>query len=362
MTQAERFLVGRRALRDVRREVFDLPDTLSTGQLLVEVDHFALTANNVTYAVAGDSMHYWQFFPVDETWGQIPVWGFANVVASAHPEVPAGERLYGYLPMATHLLINAGKVSARALTDDSKHRAGLAPVYNQYQRVSHDPSYRPQDDAVQMLYRPLFTTSFLLDDFLDDNDFFGAECVVLTSASSKTALGLAWRLHEARRGRVTVVGLTSPRNRAFLERLGCYDRVLGYDGIGDLPLRPTVSVDLAGNGEVLAALHNHLDQALVYSCLVGATHWNARAGARNMKGPAPVLFFAPSHIERRRAEWGAAGFEARLGAAWAGFTQAAADWITVEHARGFPAAERVYRQLLDGTAPPELGYVISLRD
>jgi hypothetical protein len=170
-----------------------------------------------------------------------------------------------------------------------------------------------------MLYRPLFTTSFLLDDFLDDQSFFGAESVVLTSASSKTALGLAWRLHARRRDRVEIVGLTSPRNRAFVAGLGCY-----------------------------------------YSCLVGATHWDARAGARVVKGPAPQLFFAPAHIERRRESWVAAGLESRIAAAWGVFVAQAADWIRVERGCGPAAIEAAYFELLDGTAPPDFGHVLTL--
>lgn len=31
-------------------------------------------------AVMGDAVRYWEFFPADEPWGQIPVWGFAELV------------------------------------------------------------------------------------------------------------------------------------------------------------------------------------------------------------------------------------------------------------------------------------------
>jgi hypothetical protein len=161
---------------------------------------------------------------------------------------------------------------------------------------------------------------------------------------------------------VAVIGLTSPRNRGFLDGAGCYDRVMTYDEAETVPLRPTVIVDLAGSGEFLARLHNHLDHSLVYSCLVGATHWDARAGARDMKGPAPQLFFAPSHIERRRECWGSAGFEARLAAAWSGFVGRAGSWIRVERGYGPAAVEAVYTQLLDGTAAADRGHILSLRD
>ena len=44
------------------------------------------------------------------------------------------------------------------------------------------------------MYRPLFFTSFMLADQLEDNDWFGAEVLVLSSASSKTAYGTAFLL------------------------------------------------------------------------------------------------------------------------------------------------------------------------
>ena len=42
-----------------------LPDaaTLPADALLVKVTRFAFTANNITYAVLGDQLKYWQLFP-----------------------------------------------------------------------------------------------------------------------------------------------------------------------------------------------------------------------------------------------------------------------------------------------------------
>lgn len=357
------FLVGRHDLRETRWREQPLDVALAAGEALLAVDAFALTANNITYGVAGESMNYWQFFPVDEHWGRIPVWGFADVVGSAHPDLPVGERLYGYFPMSSHLRIQADRIGPRQLLDASPHRQGLASVYNQYQRVAADPGYRPESESARMLYRPLFTTSFLLDDFLSDSDFFGADQVVLTSASSKTALGLAFLLHANRssRGRgIGIVGLTSARNLGFVRGLGCFDRVLAYEALAELPQHPSLVVDMAGDGEVLAALHEHLDPALRYSCLVGMTHWDARQGGAVLAGPKPQVFFAPSRVEQRLADWGGAGFDARLSHSWSAFADVAGGWITVEQGRGRDAVERIYRLLLDNRAPADRGFVLSL--
>jgi hypothetical protein len=81
--------------------------SLSPGEILVAVEQFAYTANNITYAVAGDTIGYWKFFPPvgpdPDGWGVIPVWGFGKVIESQAEGVEVGERLFGYFPPAKAL-------------------------------------------------------------------------------------------------------------------------------------------------------------------------------------------------------------------------------------------------------------------
>lgn len=359
MVEGLDFLVKKTDLREHRWQPRSVPE-LGADEVLLAVSAFALTANNITYAVAGEQMSYWEFFPAEAGWGRIPVWGFADVVNSNHPDVIAGERLYGYFPMSSHLVIRAGKVTQRSLVDVSAHRAALPGVYNQYVRTSNDPRYEPDGEDAQMLYRPLFMTSFILDDFLALNGFFEARTVIITSASSKTSLGLAYLLHANRADDCQVLGLTSPANIEFVNSLGCYDQVKSYEEIGEIERTPSVIVDMAGNGTVLAAVHNHLNNDLRYSCLVGATHWEERRGARDMAGPKPEPFFAPTHIQARNKDWGPGGLETRFADAWQSFTGAATGWIEVEHGVDRPALEAIYRRVLDGEARPDKGYVLSI--
>ena len=342
----------------------DIAD-IAEGEVLIAVDKFALTANNITYGVAGDSIGYWQFFPAydpqDEGFGCIPVWGFGEVIKSNHQEVPVGERLYGYFPMASHVVLAPTKVTTHGLVDGVAHRSALPVVYNQYTRCSADPSYSAELEAEQMLYRPLFTTSFFLDDFLDDNKFFGTDKVLLTSASSKTSIGLAQLLSANRSCRV--VGLTSKSNRAFVESLGCYHEVLSYDEIALLEQMPTVMVDMAGNGDVRRAVHTRLADDLKYSCAVGATHWESATvggGGGEMPGPKPEMFFAPSQIQKRLKEWGRETYEQKMAVAWSEFLRAANGWIEVDSQTGEEALGRVYQAFIKGSADPARGYVMSL--
>ncbi|HYB99906.1 MAG TPA: DUF2855 family protein [Candidatus Limnocylindrales bacterium] len=333
---------------------------LDHGQVLLGVDCFGMTANNITYGVFGEAMSYWNFFPAPEGWGRIPVWGFAEVLRSHHPAIAQGERIYGYLPMSTHLTVRPGKVTGEGFLDTSPHRSQMHAIYNQYTLVAGDPSYDAQREAEQMVFRPLFMTGFLIDDFLADNGFFGARRVVLSSSSSKTAMAVAFCLSQ-RRARPQVVGLTSSRNLSFVSGLAIYDQAVGYDDLEALDAGvPTVFVDMAGNGDVLARVHRHFGDNLKYSCQVGGTHWERIATAQPLSGPAPRLFFAPDQVAKRAREWGAAGLQERMGAAWRGFLAGTAGWLGIERGVGREAIERVYLATLEGTADPRRGYVLSM--
>ena len=355
------FLVDRDDFRTNRVVDFS-PTALDDGEVRLRVDAFGFTANNITYAAAGDMIGYWTFFPAPDlgdglNWGRVPVWGFADVVESRCDGVGVGERLFGYLPMSTELVILPTRVSTGSLTDGAAHRSALPAVYNNYDRCSGTPGYRADREAEQMLYRPLFFTSFLIDDFLADNEFFGASTVVLGSASSKTAFGTAHLL--SGRAGVTVVGLTSPGNVAFVEGLGCYDQVVTYDDIAALPPGPAAFVDMSGNAAVVRAVHEHYGDDLTHSAIVGLTHWEDRLGSVDpMPGPAQTMFFAPSQIEKRRQEWGPGVIEAKLGEAWGPFVDRVSGWIEIGHGSGPDAVVEVFVEMLENRTRPDTAHVL----
>jgi hypothetical protein len=356
------FLVRKNDLASTRLATTeDAP--LADGQVRVRVEAFALTSNNITYAAFGDAMNYWQFFPTGEDgWGVIPVWGFGAVVQSLHPGVAVGERLYGYYPMASATVLTPARLSTAGFQDGAPHRRELHPVYNQYLRCSADPFYTPDTEDIQALLRPLFVTSFLIDDFLADNNFFGARSMLLSSASSKTAYGTAFQL--AQRPGIEVIGLTSPANVAFCESLGCYSRVLTYDQLEQIAAdTPCIYVDFAGNAGLRLAIHSRFAN-LAYSCSIGGTHVAELGGARDLPGPRATLFFAPAQIKKRSADWGAAGLGQRLVQAWQAFsrraTQAPAPWLVTQKHRGDDAVAAAYQQVLAGQGNPRSGHILTL--
>ena len=371
------FLVQKNHLQTTSlRETQEAP--LAAGQIRVRIDRFALTSNNITYAAFGDAMNYWQFFPMaalggsdaDVVWGRIPVWGFASVSASTHESVAVGERLYGYFPMATSVVLQPTRVNPASFYDATAHRAELHPVYNQYTRCAADPFYTPQTEDVQALLRPLFTTAWLIDDFMADNQFFGAQqtgagqpgVALLSSASSKTAYATAFGLHK--RPGIEVIGLTSPGNVAFCESLGCYHRVLTYDQLDAIEAdRAGVYVDFAGNAQVRHAIHSRFAN-LKYSCSIGGTHVEQLGSGKDLPGPRATLFFAPAQIKKRSTEWGPALFGSRLVQAWFEFTAKACDtgnpWITVTQHVGADAVKEAYAQVLAGRGDPRVGHILLL--
>ena len=337
---------------------------LNEGEALLAVDRVAFTANNITYAALGKRFQYWDFFPVAEPWGQIPVWGFADVIASKHPSITKGTRVYGYLPMAPQLKVQPGDLTDNAFTDKSSHRAHLALAYNQYQFTARDPAYRKETEALQMLLRPLLITSFLLDDYLAENDFFAADQIILTSASSKTALGLAFMLQHQRAKRdkpLTITALTSNSNLEFVRNLGYYDKVVSYDQIGDLDAsQPSVSVDFAGNGTVLAQVHKHFADNLRFSSLVGAAHWDQRGAEKDLPGPAPQVFFAPGYWEARAKELGAAALMTRFASLWQPLVGSVSAWMDISELQGEQAIKQGYLNTLDGKVSPQQGVIMRM--
>jgi hypothetical protein len=355
MTTSWTLAVGRDDLTRTTLVEGDRP-TLAEGEALLRVDRVGMTANNITYAVLGDSFHYWDFFPpgprgLDETWGLAPLWGFTEVVESTVEGVVPGQRLYGYLPPAEHLVVRPGRVDERGFRDVSEHRAHLPSPYNVYALTSGDPAYEADREDLLILFRPLFFTSFMLADYLTDNALFGAETVVVSSASSKTSYGTAFLLHgEGPR----VIGLTSPGNVDFTTSLGCYDEVLAYDQLDALPDRPSVYLDVAGDAVLRQAVRARLGERLVHEAAVGLTHQepNAMAGG--------TVFFAPTQMRKRTLDWGRDGLDEQFGLAWRRFAGTVEDWVDVVVTEGPEALRAAWLEVLGGHAAPRTGHVIAL--
>jgi hypothetical protein len=334
-----------------------LPE-LGEGEVRLRVESFSVTANNVTYAVIGDQFGYWNFFPAQDGFGVVPMWGHATVEQSNHAEITVGERVYGYLPMGTHLDVLPARIGAGGFTDNAAHRQPMSPIYNQYSRLGADPEHDPAKENERMIFAPLFKTGYLIEDMFRRNDWFGAGNLVMTSASSKTAMGLA-SCAKNTSPQIKRIGLTSAGNVVFTQSTGLYDTVLSYDEIGALPGGGSVSVDFAGNSAVLRRIHEKCGDDLKYSCLVGATHVGERGGgAGGMPGPAPILFFAPDHAVAAVKEMGPKAFGEAVAAQWKSFLNGPASTLTIEIRSGVIAAAEAFVSILNNQADPAVGIIV----
>lgn len=334
------------------------PAGAADGTVVLRLDKFALTANNISYAVSGDFLDYWGFYPAEAGWGRLPAMGFGTVTASAVPGVDVGSRWFGFYPVGDHHVVEA-VVRGGGFFDNAAHREKHAPAYRQFDPA--DPSRTEEDESYYLLLRGLFVTSHLCEDFLRDNSMFGAAQVIITSASSKTSLALA---HEVRaNGSARTVGLTSAANATFVESTGLYDEVVTYDAIESMEQVPSVVVDMAGNAAVLRRIHERFGVALAHSCRVGATHWResqSAAADAPMPGPKPAFFFAPSQLVKRGKEWGRDVLNSRMETALAVFSADARRWLTVREGHGADAVLDVYDQLVNGTVDPAEGHVLTV--
>ncbi len=342
-----------------KARIVETPDRpLARGEARLAVKRFALTANNVTYAVFGEIMRYWDFFPARDG-GRLPVWGFADVSESRAEGLEAGERIYGYFPAASELIVEVSALKPGGFVDASAHRADLPAAYNRYVRTAGDPGYRAEREGLQMALQPLFITSWLIDLHLRDTNYGGAACISLTSASSKTALALAQLLHADKPDGVIVEAITSDRSRPFVEKTGFYDQITLYDQLDDLKPEPKrLVVDFAGDANANRAIHGALKDDLIANIRVGAAHWTDSAPASDLPGPKPAFFFAPDHVAKRMKDWGAAEFGKRYGAAWTAFADAVDGLFEEQSLAGAEGCLKAYSDTLGGKTPASAALIV----
>jgi len=362
MTQRQEVWVDRKDFRKTKAVSTEMSE-LAEGCVRVGIDQFAITANNVGYAVSGDFLKFWQYFPAEGNWGHITVWGTATVLASNCDEIPVGDRLYGFFPMSSHLDLQPGKVQDDQFTDMTEHRQALTPMYNNYRRTQAEPDFLTKMEVQRCLLFPLFTTSYVLYDYLIDSSVFGAEQIIIGSVSSKTGFGLAKLLRDDPSVPQRIIGMTSAGNVDFVKGLDCCDDVLVYGNETDVDVsKATAYVDMSGDVNLTKALHNHLGDNVLESCMVGATHWEGGGDRGELPGAKPKFFFAPAHIAKRDAQWGAGEMWKRGGEAGAKLAALVADDMTIEWTRSAEGLQQLWLDMLDNKIPGKAGQMVSLLD
>lgn len=341
-----------------------LSTPLDDGEVRVKVEAFSFTANNITYALVADMFGYWKFFPPvsadGEAWGVLPVWGFACVTESRCSEVAVGERIFGYFPPATELVMVPTHINASRWVDNVVHRQALPAGYNQYRRIEAGIVNDPRSEDERMLLFPLHITSYCLFDRLQTAEYFSAEQIIIVSASSKTSIGLAYGVH----GDVAapeLIGLTSARNQDLVTALGCYDGVLTYDAITAIDSsKATAIIDMSGNGELMAALHRHLGDNMRQTISVGFTHWEQGAKLPGFIEERSEMFFAPGYIQVRSKDIGFDEFERRSTDYMQDTVAKSRSWLKMTDIDGLAGLREIFDTVCNGKIAADAGLIVRL--
>jgi hypothetical protein len=330
-------------------------EPLEPGMVRLGVEVLALTSNNVTYAALGERAGYLTAFPAPPGFGRVPAWGFAVVEASAHGDVAVGSRYFGLLPMSTDLTVRPAPTETGSFLDTSAHRGGLDDSYRRYRPAGEPDHLDPLRAVVQTIYPACLQ---LADHVTGMNADAGPMTVVLSSASSKTAIGTAERL--AQEPGIRTHGLTSPVNIAFTAGLGVYDQVSAYDDLGTLATDgPAVFLDFTRNPDLVTSVHHLLGNRLRRTVLIGGTH---SVEPLELPGlPEAERFFAPAQQALQRTKVGDLAYEQRLAAGEQQFLHRAAEWLRVNEQTGPAALRTAFRALLAGPQAPDVATVVRPR-
>lgn len=365
---------------------------LQDNEVRLKVNKFALTSNTVTYGKIGTQFGYYNFYPsAPNPWGCVPAIGWASVVESKVASIPVGGKYFGWYPMSQYCTVEAAP-SHSGFRDIGVHRKDNAQVYTEYIRSDVDPfrdtnlitsggnetevlaSEDDYDDR-QAILRGLFLTSFLADEYFkdiaDELAYYNAKSVIIVSASSKTALGIAQRLFNKNKittnaggERLNVIGVTSASNEDFVKSTGFYDQTVTYDSIGDsiCSTDSAVIIDMSGNWKVIQSIHEHLGNHIQHSMSIGLSHHDSGFAPKSLifPGPKPTLFFAPSEVARRLQEWGPKEFHSRSKEALSSFITGSKGWMDVKLVHGVDSVQTEWLNAHDGKIPPNVGMMASM--
>lgn len=337
----------------------DVPEP-GAGQVVLRTSLVAVTANTTAYAELGQSLRYFDFFPVDDPgWGVTPMWGFADVVASRADGVEPGTRVYGFVPSASHAVVTPKIISQGRFRDIGGVRGELPASYSNYLATTHDRGWFPPGrEDLQVVFRPLFITSWALADWLTENNALGVERVLISSASSKTAYGAAYLLAGSAR-RPRTIGLTSAAKREYVRSLGVYDEVIGYDDVDALtPVGTSLYVDLAGSADLRASLRAGLGASLIREVVVGLTHHEGIPSSESAS--APEFWFAPDHLKRRGKDWGPGVLHSRFSEDYRAALPTLSRSVRLEHASGPESLQDAWHAVLDNTTAAGVTPVVQL--
>jgi hypothetical protein len=233
------------------------------------------------------------------------------------------------------------------------------------------------NEEYMLALRVLFETGYGLCDHFTELGFHGADRIVLSSASSKTAFATAFCVRRLQ-PQMEVVGLTSGADGLrFCSSLGAigsggmfesmFTELIAYDDIEERldSGTTTLYIDCAGSSALTHRVHTHLGDALLHSCAVGRTHITEGADAGQplpaLPGPKPVFFFIPTWKRLKTEELGQFKLQLSLAELYMPFVAACRHQIDLAMGFGLSDVETAYTEMADsGNSIPNVAHVLSL--
>lgn len=364
----------------------------------------SLTANNKFYLDFGDKppFHFFKCYPIvpeqsslvssssnsnddvvnNENYAHPCVWGIAQVTESQLDNVQVGTKYIAMLPIGESVSFRTPRVDTE---DDNVlivDRPTTNPDYNVFRKLDDEDDEHYEDLALAC--SPGIITGFGLNFHLRNCDFYGADALVVTSASSKVALALAVYLkHNDNPVTKKIIGYTSESNEEFCRKTGLYDEIMGYEDALNCERRAKkkmkyVIVDIAGRGEVynrniqepgieivkLLSIGNASGTAnkqstfasfsMIAKVKLVLTMMGAPSMFSSWMNPVQELYLIFNHMADLKKEWGAEKLRATLNEYERIFCKAATDeeWISVRTCDTEESIQKAFEEIVQGTVPP----------
>lgn len=184
-----------------------------------------------------------------------------------------------------------------------------------------------------------------MEDSLNETNYRGLKNILISSASSKTAFIIAYRMllrREAPNGsrNLKIVGLTSRSNLAFTRRLGFYDQVFAYDQVTSVSkvsnMDDCLYIDVSGNRSLNESIAETLAPKLTVSLgmtsVEGGSSNNLTGAKGNTRGR--ESFFMPEWLAVRLKQVGSKSLKEMQKTAWAQLMEDCPSWVKIETYRG----------------------------
>lgn len=212
-----------------------------------------------------------------------------------------------------------------------------------------------------------------MEDSLNETNYRGLKNILISSASSKTAFLVAYRIllrRDAPGGsrKLKIIGLTSRSNLEYTRGLALYDQVFSYDQVTSIPKVSRVDnclyIDVSGDQSLNKSIARSIAPKLTIwlgMTSVGGGNPSRFTGAKgNTDGH--EYFFMPEWFAVRLKQLGPKALKEMQKTAWAQLMEDCPSWVKIGTYRGEGQVLDAYLKTLKGGVRPDRGQILTLWD